>query len=144
MGCKTLLRPFDRINRDPFSIFVHIREVDQVCLWVVDPDIHVGIMEDLTDLVPDGIINPLNIQLIGEGGLHTVDDRQFGIPLFSDLEQALGLVEEARVLKCHAHTGGDRAQQADIGFVEGIFPLVIFHDDRANCPVTAHNIHIHT
>ncbi len=86
--------------------------MDQVCLWIVDPDIHIGIIEDLTDLISDGIINALNIQLIGEGSLHTVDNRQFGIPLFSDLEQALGLIEEAGVFQGGPQRTSDGCQQS--------------------------------
>ena len=60
---------------------------------------HIGLIEDLADLVADRVVNALNVQLRGERGLHAVDHRQFLRALFRDLEQALGLVEETRVLE---------------------------------------------
>ena len=69
-----------------------------------DTDVHIRIVEDLADLIADRIIDALNVEFGGEGGLHAVDDGEFGVALFGDLEQALGLVEETRILERHAHT----------------------------------------
>ena len=39
---------------------------------------------------------------------------EFGGAVFGDLEQALGLIEEAGILERNAHGGGERFQQANI------------------------------
>ena len=58
-------------------------------------------------LSPTAIVDALDVELGGERLLHAVDDRELGGALLALLEQALRLVEEARVLQRHAHAGGD-------------------------------------
>ena len=47
------------------------------------------------------------------------------------LEQALGLVEETRVLERHAHGAGEGGKQADIRFAEGILTVKVLKRDDA-------------
>ena len=66
-----------------------------------------GLVEDLADLVADRVVDALDVELGGQGGLHAVDDGQLGVALLGDLEQALGLVEETRVLEGDAQAAGE-------------------------------------
>ena len=106
---------------------------------VVDADAHVRLVEDLADLVADGVVDPLHVELGGERRLHAVDDRELGGTLLALLEQALRLVEEARVLQRDAHARGHGIQQPDFGFAERVLALVVLEDDRAEHPVAAQN-----
>ena len=56
----------------------------------------------------------LDVELGGEPCLDAVDDGQLGGALLGLLQQALRLVEEARVLERHAHARGDRREQAHL------------------------------
>ena len=71
--------------------------------------------------------------------LDAVDHRQLGGALLGFLQQALGLVEEARVLQRHAHARRDRAEQAHLGLAEGVLALVVLEDDRAQDAIAAEN-----
>ena len=75
---------------------------------------------DLNDPVTYQVINCLHIQLGGQPLLHTVDDAEFRIALLHFLEQALRLVEEARVLQGYAHGIGQSLQQADVRIGKGM------------------------
>ncbi len=92
-------------------------------LRVVDADADVGLVEDLADLVADGVVDPLHVELGGERLLHAVDDRELGRALLALLEQALRLVEQARVLERDAHRVGERLQQAHVGVAERVLAL---------------------
>ena len=80
-------------------------------------------MEDVTDLVADRVIDALDVELGGKRLLDAVDDGELGGALLGLLEQALRLVEEARILERHAHRVGERLQQTHVGFAEGVFAL---------------------
>mgnify|MGYP003693861707 CR=1 FL=1 len=94
---------------------------------IVDADAHVRLLEDLADLVADRVVDALDVELGGERRLHAVDDRELGGALLALLEQALRLVEEARVLERDAHAVGERLQQAHVGIAERVLAL---HVDR--------------
>ena len=63
----------------------------------------VRLIEDLADLVADRVVDALHVELGGERLLHAVDDRELGRALLALLEQALRLVEQARVFERDAH-----------------------------------------
>ena len=88
-------------------------------------------MEDLADLVADGVVDALHVELGGERLLHAVDDRELGGALLALLEQALRLVEEARVLQRDAHAVGKRLQQAHVRVAERVLAL---HVDQVDQP----------
>ena len=50
---------------------------------------------------------------------------ELGGALLGFLEQALRLVEEARVLQRHAHARGHRREQAHLRLAEGVLALVV-------------------
>ena len=58
-------------------------------------------------LSPTSVVDALHVELGRERRLHAVDDRELGGALLGLLEQALRLVEEARVLQRDAHARGD-------------------------------------
>ena len=65
------------------------------------------VLKHLAQLVADQVDDGLEVELGGEALLDAVDDRQLGGALLGLLEQALRLVEEARVLQRDAHARGD-------------------------------------
>ena len=67
--------------------------------------------EALAQLVADQVDDRLEVELRRQPLLDAVDDRQLGGALLGLLEQALGLVEQARVLQRHAHAGGERVSR---------------------------------
>ena len=74
-------------------------------------------------LSPTASIDPLEVELRRERRLHAVDDRELGGALLGLLQQALRLVEEARVLQRDAHAGATVAQQATSAVAEGVLAL---------------------
>ncbi len=93
-------RPFERPDRD------HLR------------------VEDLLDLVADGVVDRLRVELAGDRVLHAVDQRQLGVPLPR-------LVHQSRVLERHAQAAAERRQQADVVLGEGIRPVEVLQRDPA-------------
>ncbi len=67
----------------------------------------------------------------GEALLDAVDDRQLRGTLVGLSQQALGLVEEARVLERHAQAAGEGAQQSHVRFAEGVDVVEILEGDPA-------------
>ncbi len=90
-------------------------------------------------LSPTRIDDRLEIELGGDALLDRLDDRQLGVALLGLLEQPLRLVEQAGVLQRDAHARGNCAQQAHVGFAEGVFVLVVLDDDHAEYAVAAHD-----
>ena len=66
-------------------------------------------VQHLAQLVADQVDDGLEVQLGGDALLDAVDHRQLGVALLGLLQQALRLVEQARVLQRHAHARGDGA-----------------------------------
>src|SRR4030095_4628412 len=85
-----------RFGRDlyPLAILVNVRVVEEIGRGIVNTNAHVGITEDLANLVADGVVDSLDVQLGRERRLHAVDDRELGSALIALLEQALRLVEQ--------------------------------------------------
>ncbi len=137
MRTKSLIFNRFRIDQDAFSIFIRIWEVFHICFRFKDADSHIRFIEDLADLVPDRVVNALNVQFSGERSLHAVDDGKLCRTVFGDLEQALGLIEEARVLKRHAHAVGQGLQEAHIRFAKGVF-LKAREIDQSACLFTGY------
>ena len=69
------------------------------------------------------------VELLGQGVADVVDDRELGIALVGLGQQALRLVEQARVLERDGHARGERAEQAFVGLVEGVGFDVLEADD---------------
>ena len=63
--------------------------------------------------------------------LDAVDERELGGALIGLGQQALRLVEEARVLERHAEARGQRHQQPNIGFREGVLAVQVLEGDHA-------------
>jgi hypothetical protein len=119
-----------RADRHPLAVFEQIRVVDKPRLRVVDSDAHVGLVEDLADLVADRVVDPLHVELGGERLLHAGDDRELGRALLLGLEQALGLVEQARVFERDRHRVGQRGEEAHVGVDECILRLAVERGPR--------------
>ena len=64
--------------------------------------------------------------------MNRVDDREFRRALLALLEEALRLVEEARVFQRHAHARRDRGKQPHLGLAEGVLALVVLENDRSS------------
>ncbi len=126
---KALVEQRTRIDLDALSVLVDIRKVDKLRLRIVDPDSHVGVVEDLADLVADRVVDSLHVELGGERMLNARDDRELGRALLLGLEQPLRLVEEARVLERDGHRIGERGQQTHVGVGERVLPVAVERDD---------------
>ena len=87
-----------------------------------------SVSQHLAQLVADQVDDRLEVELAGHPLLDAVDDRELGVALLGLLQQALRLVEEARVLQRDAHARGDGLQQAHFGFAEGVLALVVLDD----------------
>src|SRR5207253_7675253 len=61
--------------------FVHIWEMHQVGLRVVDTNANVRLVEDFADLVADRVVDALDVELRRQSFLHAVDDRELGVAL---------------------------------------------------------------
>ena len=83
------------------------------------------VLEHFAQLVADQVDDRLEVELGGHALLDAVDDRELGGALLGLLEQALRLVEEARVLERDAHAVGERLQQADVGLAERVLALQV-------------------
>ncbi len=129
VSCKSLLTERVGLDRDPFPVLVDIRVVDQVGLRIVDADAQVRLIEDLADLVADGVVDALHVELGGQRLLHARDDGELGRALLLGLEQPLRLVEQARVLERDRHRVGERGQQAHVGIGERILLVAVECDD---------------
>ena len=99
----------------PLATFDAVRQVQQAS-ELVQPANDQGVRrKELDQLVADQIDDGLEIQLLGHPVLDAVDHRQLGIACLGLLQQPLRLVEEAGVLQRHAHAGGERFQEANVG-----------------------------
>ncbi len=128
-----------RLDGDPLPILIGIREVNHGSLWVKNADAHIRLIEDVPNLIADGVVNALHVQLGGQSLLDAVNDRQFGVALLGLLKQTLGFIEQAGVLEGGAEAGSYGCHQSDFGFAKGILALVVFDHDRPQQPVTADN-----
>src|SRR3972149_2038032 len=86
--------------------------------------------KDLADLFPDQVGDGLHFQPGCQPCLDLVDDAEFLGVLFGAFKQALGLIEQAGILKRHAHGRSQGGQQADVGRGKGIFLLDILQADE--------------
>jgi hypothetical protein len=119
-----------RLDRVALSLFDHILIMDQAVGEVETGDgDHLGV-EDLSDLVPDQVVDRPDVELGHQPGLDGVDQRQFGA-------SALGFVEQAHVLDGNHGLVGEALQQGDLVFLEQL-RLVIANQDVADRPVLAH------
>ena len=99
------------------------------------------VREHLAQLVADEVDDGLEVELGGHALLDAVDHRQLGGALLGLLQQALRLVEQARVLERHAHARGDRLEQAHLGSAEGVLALVVLEVHRAEHAVAGEDRH---
>ena len=77
----------------------------------------------------------------GHALLDAVDDRELGGALLLGLEQALRLVEQARVLERGPQRGGDGAEQAHVGLAVRVLALVVLDADHPEHAVAADDRH---
>ena len=129
------------LDGDPLPAFINIRVVNQIGLRVVDADADVRLIENLADLVADGVVDALHVELGGERLLHAVDDRELGRALLALLEQALRFVEQAGVFERHAHAVGQRLEQAHVGVAESVLALHVGHADDSARLIADHHRH---
>src|SRR5262245_50628011 len=95
-GCNGIvietLSPFDRI-----------RKAQELVFTVIGCDIDTVYIEGFLDFVSYQIVDGLHLQLGCQPLLDSVDDGKLSVALLGLFEQALGLVEEAGILKRHTH-----------------------------------------
>ena len=104
-----------RFHRDAFAVVVDVWKLDHAGERVDDADVEIRLVEDLADLVADGVVDALHVHLGRKCLLDAVDHRQLGGALFGLVEQSLRLVELAGVLQSGTHGTRQRLQQPDIG-----------------------------
>ena len=92
---------------------------------VKQTNIHHLRVEDVADLVANQVINCLHLQLGSQPLLNAVDDRQFSGTLFRHFQQALGLVEETRVLNGRGSLRGEGLRHMSVcGSIEILFQFI--------------------
>ena len=84
----------------------------------------------------------LEVERSGHALLDAVDHRQLGVALLGLLQQALRLVEQARVLQRDAHRRRDRLEQAHFGFAERVLALVVLELQAAEHAVAGDDLHV--
>lgn len=138
-----LIEPAERgrFQVEPFSFFYGVGQMNEIGLRIMNTNAHVTAAKNLANLIADSFVDALDVELCGEGGLDAVDNRQFRIVLFCFLQQALRLVEEARVFESGAQGGGHCCQQANIRFAIGIFSRIIINHDIAKDAIAADDGH---
>ena len=119
----------DRLIGEADSALDRVRELHQVGLPVVDPDIDDLGVEDLADLVADQVIHRLHVELGREALLDARDDRQLGRSLVGLGQEPPRLVEQARVLERNAHARREGRQQALVGLGVRLRRLGGYGDD---------------
>ena len=123
-------------------MLVLVQEVDFARL-VVDPaDADVVALQHLAQLVADEVDDALEVQRAGHALLDAVDHRELGVALLGLLQQALRLVEQARVLQRDAHRRGDRLEQAHFGLAERMLALVILELQAAQHAIAGDDLHV--
>ncbi len=76
--------------------------------------------EQIADALAHELDDGVEVELLGERGTDLVDDRELGGPLVGLGQEALRLVEEARVLERHAHARRERGEEPLVGVAEGV------------------------
>ena len=109
-------------SRSPRSM--DVREVHEPRRLVERGDLHGLRVEDLPDLVADGVVDRLRVELARDRVLHAVDQRQLGVPLPR-------LVHQPRVLERHAQAAGERLQQLLVGLAERVLAVDVLQRDHA-------------
>ena len=102
--------------------------MEEFRIFVVPKDAEVRRSKNFAKLVADEVDDGLEIQLGGETLLDRIDDRKLGGALFGFLQQALRLVEEARVLERHAHGVAERGKQAHVRIRKRVRLLLAYAD----------------
>ena len=108
----------------PLTALEDVREVHEPRRLVERVDLHGLRVEDLPDLVADGVVDRLVVELACDGVLHAVDQRQLRVPLPR-------LVHQPRVLERHAEAAGQRLQQLLVGLAEGVLAIDVLERDHA-------------
>ena len=93
-------------------MLVLVQVVDDAASLVAPADADVAVANTSRSLSPTRSTIALEVELAGDPLLDAVDDRELGVALLGFLEQALRLVEQARVLERDAHARGHGLQQA--------------------------------
>ena len=102
-----------------------VQKVDFPRLVVEPADADVVGLQHLAQLVADEVDDALEVERSGHALLDAVDHRELGVALLGLLQQALRLVEQARVLQRDAHRRSDRFEQAQFGLAERMLALVV-------------------
>ena len=127
-------------QRQPHAVLVLVEIVDEVGLVVVPADADLLGAEHFAQLVADEVDDGLEVELRRHAFLDAVDHRQLGGATLGLLEQALRLVEQARVFQRHAHRVGERGQQVDVLVRERVLAVGV-DGDHAERLVALENRH---
>ena len=131
----------NRRHRQTHAVLVRYRKCTRFALGSYQRIPMSPVLNTSRNLVADQVDDGLEIELRGHALLDAVDHRQLGGALLGLLEQALRLVEQARVLQRHAHARRHGAEQAHLGFAVGVLALVVLQDDGAEHAVAAEDGH---
>ena len=115
----------------PLAVLVLVQVVHEVRLGASYQRMPMSpVPKHLAQLVADEVDDGLEVELGGDALLDAVDDRELGGALLGLLQQALRLVEQARVLERDAHARGDGREQAHVGLAVRVLALVVLERDR--------------
>src|SRR5262249_28623653 len=110
------------------SMLEKIRHGHGACLPITQRDRHVLSTGDLGNFVAHEIDDGLKIKFRRQPLLHAVDNGELCGALFAFLEQALSLVEQARVLERDAHRVAERLQHPHVGFAVSVYLAAVERD----------------
>ena len=128
-------------QRDARAVLDLVEEVRRARVVVVPADADGVDVQHLAQLVADQLDDRLERERAGDSLLDAVDDGELGVALLGLLQQALGLVEQARVLERDTHARGDRLQQTHVLLGERVLALVVLQPDHAEHAVAADDGH---
>ena len=125
------------------AVLEDVARVPLPALGVPPADADVAGGEHLAQLVADEVDDRLQLELGGHALLDAVDHREFGVALLGLLQQALRLVEQARVLERRAQARDHGLQQAHGGLVERVLALEALDAHLADVALADHDRHVH-
>ncbi len=125
------LPELDRIGMDPLALVGVVGERDEAGRLVVQGNEHVlGLgREDGEKAIAHDIDDGVEVELRRQGRPDLVDECQLGGPLVRLGQQALGLIEQSRVLERHAHARCERRQETLIALRERVGLQTLEADD---------------
>ena len=106
--------------------------MDEPTLAVIELDGGCVSSKELASFATHHFYHGLLVQLPSQRLAHVVDDGQFGSPLSTLLQKAIGLIEKARVFQGDAHAGREGAQKTHVPFVVAVHRPILHGNDAGD------------